>query len=150
MLRRPRTTIWCSTLAVVVVLTSSSLATSGGESPPAQPAEEIEEIIGACPPGPNADESDCAVLPVLLKRKKPYYPSKARIEGIEAQVRLTITIKTDGTVENPVVNECTKTGYGFEKAAVDAVKRWRFKPARVYGEIVPVDLVVNVTFDLGS
>lgn len=55
-------------------------------------------------------------------------------------------IQKDGTVVNPVVEECTEPGYGFEAAAMAAVKRWRYAPARVNDKIRAVYFHLVVDF----
>ena len=47
-----------------------------------------------------------------------------------------------------IVERCTVPGYGFEAAAVEAVKRWRYVPARVNGEVHAVYFNVVVDFRL--
>jgi TonB family protein len=63
---------------------------------------------------------------------KPHYPEKAREEGREGTVILRVLVDEEGRVRSVEVNR--SSGFeAFNRAAVDAVRRWRFSPAR-YGE----------------
>ncbi|MDX1389735.1 MAG: energy transducer TonB, partial [Acidobacteriota bacterium] len=50
-----------------------------------------------------------------------------------------------GVVERVEVLSTTNPGYGFEEAAVEAVKQWRYTPARHDGE--PVDVYFTIVAD---
>jgi TonB family protein len=62
----------------------------------------------------------------LVYRVNPIYPEQAKREGIHGTVKLTIIINEEGFVYeakgNPENNPI------LEKAAIPAVKRWRFRP----------------------
>jgi TonB family protein len=44
-------------------------------------------------------------------------------------VTLRLSVLPDGTVAGATVMECSRAGLGFEAAALDAVKRWRYESA---------------------
>ena len=71
----------------------------------------------------------------------PDYPRLARRRGHEGEALLGVTVLADGA---PAAVELrTSSGYALlDEAALDAVRRWRFLPARVAGR--PVQAVVNV------
>ena len=61
-------------------------------------------------------------------------------------IEFTVTIL--GTVENPVVIEAEPPGY-FERAALNAARKFKYKPKVVNGEPIPVSGVRNlITFVL--
>jgi protein TonB len=81
--------------------------------------------------------------PVLLREVRPGYTDEARRRSIEGDVLLEIVVKQDGSVGNVRV---TRTlGAGLEQKAIDAVRQWRFGPARRQGQ--PVDVVVEVSVE---
>jgi TonB family protein len=80
---------------------------------------------------------------VLLREVRPGYTDEARRRSIEGDVLLEIVVKQDGSVGNVRV---TRTlGAGLEQKAIDAVRQWRFGPARRQGQ--PVDVVVEVSVE---
>ncbi|HKW02224.1 MAG TPA: energy transducer TonB [Vicinamibacterales bacterium] len=81
--------------------------------------------------------------PVLLKEVRPGYTDEARRRSIEGDVLLEIVVKQDGSVGN--VRVTRSLGAGLEQKAIDAVRQWRFGPARRQGQ--PVDVVVEVSVE---
>jgi len=91
-------------------------------------------------------------LPVLIELSKvgPEYPEPARVARAEGRVVLQLAVLKDGTVGKVEVMQCSRPGLGFEESAIEAVKQWRYEPARQGGKPVDVFLVVNVDFNFGS
>lgn len=81
--------------------------------------------------------------PVLLKEVRPGYTDEARRRSIEGDVLLEIVVKQDGSVGN--VRVTRSLGAGLEQKAIEAVRQWRFGPARRQGQ--PVDVVVEVSVE---
>ena len=103
-----------------------------------------------CPRGQRVFEGKCLLTPTLRDGPSPVFPERARTAGKEALVRLEAIIEADGSVPNPVVKGCTTPGYGFEEAAAETVKRWRYWPAKLDGENYPVYFTVKVNFRLNG
>jgi TonB family protein len=78
--------------------------------------------------------------PELLKEVRPEFTEEARRQGISGDVVLEIVVRADGTVGDVKVLE--GLGGGLNRNAIEAVKQWRFSPARRQG--VPVDVMVEV------
>jgi TonB family protein len=78
--------------------------------------------------------------PELLREVRPDFTEEARRQGISGDVILEIVVRADGSVGDVKVLE--GLGGGLNRNAVDAVKQWRFSPARRHG--VPVDVMVEV------
>ena len=74
------------------------------------------------------------------------YPEVAYMNRLRGTVRMRIFISSDGRVERTEVVEATPRGH-FEKAAVEAVERTRFRPARKDGRPVPSQKLIEVEFD---
>jgi protein TonB len=79
------------------------------------------------PPSGAAAPTDAP--PNLVEQVHPVYPVAARSLNAEGRVTLRLTVQPDGRVGRALVEECSRTGLGFEAAALAAVKRWRYEPA---------------------
>lgn len=81
--------------------------------------------------------------PELLHEVKPDYTEDARRRNLEGEVVLEIIVRSDGSVGN--IRLLQALGGGLDQRAIDAVKRWRFAPARRHG--TPVDVLVEVAVE---
>lgn len=81
--------------------------------------------------------------PTLLHEVRPEYTDDARRRGLEGDVILEIVVRRDGTVGD--VKVLRGLGGGLERRAIDAVRQWRFSPARRTG--TPVDVYVEVAVE---
>ncbi|RMF93568.1 MAG: energy transducer TonB [Candidatus Schekmanbacteria bacterium] len=89
--------------------------------------------------------------PVLIDRVAPVYPSLALKAGIEGTVILKLIIGITGKVESAQVLTVVPPkarGIGLEDAAIQAVLKWRFKPAKAGGKPVRVYYNAPVRFKL--
>jgi protein TonB len=78
----------------------------------------------------------------------PVYPRTSKWYGLTGHVTLAVVVRPDGTVANrPRVVAALPSGRGFEEAAVDAVKKWRFSPATREGKAVESNLTIGVNFE---
>ncbi|MEM9068018.1 MAG: TonB-dependent receptor [Myxococcota bacterium] len=84
--------------------------------------------------------------PTIAEFVEATYPSEAEEQGLEATVELEITIAVDGAVTDARV--ITPVGNGFDEAAVDAVRRFRFTPAIVNGQPTSVRIRYRYVFEL--
>jgi len=64
---------------------------------------------------------------VPLVRIEPDYPMQARQRGIEGWVVVEFSISTAGTVKDPVV-VASEPGSVFDRAAIQAVRKWKYNP----------------------
>jgi protein TonB len=81
------------------------------------------------PPSSSAAVPEGDDTPRVVVQPRPLYPVAARSLGVEGQVRLRLSVLPDGAVERAAVVACSRPGVGFEAAALEAVKRWRYEPA---------------------
>lgn len=95
------------------------------------PTVSADTNIGG-PGGMNIAEGD--YLPIV--RVAPVYPARALSRGLEGYVDLSFTVTTAGTVRDPLV--IFSTSSLFERAALRAVLKFKYKPRVVDG--VPVDV----------
>ena len=72
---------------------------------------------------------------VPLVRIEPDYPMQARQRGIEGWVVVEFTISTAGTVKDAQV-VASEPGNVFDRAAVQAVRKWKYNPKVVDGKAV--------------
>ncbi len=73
----------------------------------------------------------------------PVYPQIALSSGVQGVVILEATIGETGAIENIRV---LRSHPLLERAAVEAVKQWRYTPTRLNGQPVPVMITVTVNF----
>jgi protein TonB len=81
----------------------------------------------------------------LLSRVEPQYPALAIQTRTEGTVRLHAIISRDGRITSLEVI----SGHPFlVKAALDAVRQWRYRPTLLNGEPVEVETSITVIFRL--
>lgn len=95
------------------------------------PTVQAETNIGG-PGAMNIAEGD--YLPIV--RVAPVYPARALSRGLEGYVDLSFTVTSTGTVKDPVILYSTSSL--FERAALRAVLKFKYKPRVVDG--VPVEV----------
>ena len=86
--------------------------------------------------------------PRTLSTPDPKYPSAATRAEREGLVELEFTVGVDGRATDLKVIKEEPKGFGFGEAAIDAVKRWRFTPAKKGGESVPMRVKIPIRFTL--
>jgi protein TonB len=83
-------------------------------------------------------------------RIQPDYPIQARQKKIEGWVDVRFTVGTDGSVRNPVVIDAEPDEI-FDRAALQAVKGWKYNPKVADGKPVErTDMKVRIQFSLKS
>lgn len=92
-------------------------------------------------------QSDFA-LPILLNKVSPDYPESLRSIRREGRTILSVVVREDGTIGRTEILATTHAE--FSVAALDAVKRWKYKPARLADKPVAVYYTISVTFRLGK
>ena len=96
--------------------------------------------------GPNLGApSDSDSVPLV--RVPPQYPIRAAERGIEGWGVLQFTITATGTVENPTVLDAQPKRI-FDRAAIRALKKWKYRPRVVDGVAISRVEEVRLTFDL--
>jgi protein TonB len=81
--------------------------------------------------------------PSILREVTPDYTDEGRRRAIQGDVVLEIVVRADGTVGS--VKTLQGLGFGLDQRAIDAVRQWRFNPAKRYG--TPVDVIVEVAVE---
>ena len=107
--------------------------------------DTVEGVLKDWEPGVDAADADGWTEPEREEYVVPKYPELARKARIEAKVRMLVMIRTDGTPK-ALFAVSTARGHGFARASVDAIERWRYKPATKNGEVAPCFIVVITDF----
>jgi protein TonB len=83
----------------------------------------------------------------LINKVSPEYPQLAKMARIQGTVRLEAVISKDGTIQDLKV----LSGHPLlVKAALDAVKQWRYQPTLLNGDPVEVVTEIDVNFTLAG
>jgi len=99
--------------------------------------------VAALPPGSVTRRA----VPRGGYQVRPTYPASARRLGVEGTTLLGVLVADDGRVTEIVVKQ--SAGHpDLDRAAADAVRRWRFEPARQGNEAVPMWVLLPVEFRL--
>jgi len=89
--------------------------------------------------------SDSEYLPIV--KVAPIYPARALALEVEGYVIVQFTVTRTGTTRDVVVIESTSTL--FNRAAVEAASKFKYKPRVIDGEPVEVTGVVHkITFEI--
>ena len=84
--------------------------------------------------------------PTLLYKEEPDYTEEARAAKLQGTVVLSVEIDPTGTATNIKVRR--GLGLGLDEKAVEAVKKWKFKPGEKDGTPVTVAATIEVNFRL--
>ena len=84
--------------------------------------------------------------PVLLYKKEPEYSEEARKAKYQGTVVLYVEVDPSGKAVNMRV--VRSLGLGLDEKAMEAVKRWKFKPGAKDGKPVTVAATIEVNFRL--
>ena len=130
-------------------------ATSGplpaaSASPVTKSSQGGAAVIAALPPSmPTAPPGPLTrtAIPRGGYQVTPSYPSTARRLGIEGTALLRVFVDAEGRVGDVVVKQ--SAGHpDLDRAAADAVRRWRFEPARRGADTVAMWVELPVEFHL--
>jgi TonB family protein len=83
----------------------------------------------------------------LIRKVTPVYPPEALRARVSGQVRFTVIVATDGTIQDI---QLVSGDPLLVDAARDAVRQWRYKPTTLDGRPVEVITLVDVNFSLSK
>ena len=112
------------------------------------PAPPPAPVAPAAPPAPIA-QARGNDTPIPISQPAPRYPQEALRRDAGGTVRVRVTVATDGSVDRLEVAESSGNRY-LDRAAMEAVRRWRFQPAVRDGQPVVADVVVPIVFTPGG
>ena len=159
----PAPVIAAAASASAVATPTSALAVSGAapampETPKAQEPQDSPKTAditqgGPDVPGKVADSARRVVdvIPAgtleLARYVPPKFPVEARERGLSGWVDVLLVIRPDGSVSDVSITGAEPAGL-FEQAAVDAVRRWRYKPVERNGHAVDQRARLRMKFAL--
>ena len=111
---------------------------------------EPKAIAPATPVAPARDAGE-AVPPsfsaAYLRNAPPPYPLIARRKGVEGTVRLKVFVTRDGRPAQVQLDQSSGSPL-LDEAALDAVRNWRFVPARRGQDAIESWVLVPIVFEL--
>ena len=110
-------------------------AVTPGSTEGVNASENATSVPGDSAPGLSFENGDDGTEAIPVFKIEPIYPRVAARRKIEGWVRLEFTITESGTVTNAVAVE-SKSRRTFDRSAIQALRKWRFKPGVVDGKPV--------------
>ncbi len=96
--------------------------------------------------GSSNDVVGCVTAPRQTRAPEPKYPRKERKARHQGMVRLNLVVGSNGLPTDISVAQTLSPD--FDKAAIDAVRQWKFAPATKDGKPVAVEIAIEVEFHL--
>jgi len=84
--------------------------------------------------------------PKIIKKVDPQYSEEARKARYQGTVVLEAVVQKDGSVQ--IVRVVRSLGFGLDEKAIEALRQWKFSPAKQNGVPVAVSLNIEVNFNL--
>ena len=100
------------------------------------------------PPAPQAPAIGEIDQPIAVSRPPPRYPQEALRRNIGGVVHVQVVVGPDGNVERMELASSSGDRH-LDRAAMEAVRRWRFRPAVRNGQPVAATVVVPLEFNPG-
>ena len=121
----------------------------GDELLPGEPGPPMPEGV---PGGEGTEPAPVEETPVYWKLKlvdmrPPVYPPRCLRMGIEGRVRVRVQVGENGKVQEVTLDR-TRGESALDESALEAVRTWRFEPARRNGVPVRAWAIVPVEFKL--
>lgn len=112
--------------------------TASIEIPPLQvPAIKLDPVISLSMPQSSGDGDYMPILKVA-----PLYPERAARRNLEGYVLVEFTVTRSGEVRDVKVIE-SQPQHVFDKSAIQAARKFKYKPRMIDGEVVEVPGVRN-------
>jgi periplasmic protein TonB len=102
--------------------------------------------LGSGPPGVFPPGKFGVTVPQAIYTPEPNFSDEARKAKQQGAVILLLVVGQDGHTYNIRVGQ--SLGMGLDEKAIEAVSRWRFKPATLNGQPVATQIAVEVDFRL--
>jgi protein TonB len=82
--------------------------------------------------------------PVPVRTVAPEFPTEMRAQRVSGVVTVSVQIDESGNVTDSTVEKSSNPA--FDPAAVAAVRKWKFKPAKKDGAAVAIRVSIPVKF----
>lgn len=86
--------------------------------------------------------------PVPVRMVPPKFPPEMRREGTGGVVTVKCTIDEKGNVTEPVVEKASNDA--FVQPALEALRKWKFKPAKRAGTPVALKVSIPIQFSISD
>lgn len=113
-----------------------------------EPPAPMQLPVPDFPPAPAAPSLPEVDRPIAVIRPAPRYPPEALRRNIGGTVRVQVLVAADGSVDRLELASSSGDRY-LDRAALEAVRRWRFQPAVRNGQPVAASVVVPLEFNPG-
>lgn len=120
------------------------------ETAPEETPRLVEKAPASAPtpaPPPRPAAIAASASPTPIQTPAPRYPMQAARRGLGGTVRVRADVGVDGVPVAVAVVEGSGTRE-LDRAALEAVRRWRFQPGMVDGRPVPGSVVVPIEFSM--
>jgi protein TonB len=132
----------------------SERTASGMEEPAERPAQPVPHIVQPppaqrplpAPTAPQAAETAGGTAPQPIEMPAPSYPPRALRNGESGTVLLRVHVGADGIPYDVDLVQSSRSRL-LDRAASDAVRRWRFRPAMRGGQPVAGEVQVPIAFN---
>jgi TonB family protein len=150
----------------VVVLAPSGPAVSAGPELAPMSLGDLESVLGGAGGGGMAigggqlggargfggggveeqafSLSDVDEKPKVMGQVKPNYPSDLKKQKLDGKAVVFFIVDKEGHVLQPRIVEATHPSFG--QAALDAIRQWRFEPAKRDGRAAAARLQIPISF----
>jgi len=127
-----------------LTIASTDIDLSEIPPPPAPPEDDMEGIFVAYDEPPRIIGGMAALAEILR------YPRLAQKAGVEGIVFVKVLVGLNGRTEKAEVIKSTPEKMGFEKSAMEAIKRVKWQPAKQRDRKIRVWVSIPVQFKLVS
>lgn len=111
---------------------------------------ETAQPVNATSPNHGVNAASAATTAAMpISQPPPTYPSNAMQMSREGRVRVRIDIGADGVPTDSSLVE-SSGDRDLDRAALQGVRRWRFKPAMAHGAAVASNVTVPIEFKLNQ
>jgi len=131
--------------------------------PPPQPdvvwTDDWEIGIPDAPPAPPSGQEETIARvgeigvepPVITQRVLPDYPTKAMKVKMTGYVILEAVLRKDGNITDiKVLRQLGRGKFGFEEAAITALRKWQFLPGKVNNHPADVMMTLKIDFTISD
>ncbi len=102
--------------------------------------------VGNGPPGIFPAGKQGVTVPQVIFNPEPSFSEEARKAKQQGMVLLLVVVGQDGHTYD--IRVAQSLGMGLDEKAIEAVNRWRFRPATFNGQAVATQIAVQVDFHL--
>ena len=129
-------------VAAQVPAQAATPATAPAAAPSSGPAPAAESVMPA-----STRSTDADYKAAYLNNPRPAYPLLAIRQGAQGQVLLLVEVLTDGRAGR-IELEKSSGHAALDAAAINAVRAWRFTPARKDGLLAAQTVSIPIQFNL--